>query len=147
MRKARLTASFIGRFMDDFDRVNSMLEAEILKLGLHRESRIGIYGTGQFAQLLYLALAERDIREVGLILRPESTSPGFLGIVAIPLDALDSTDYDRVLVANLGDTDDSQHELGAAGVPPEMIVTLFNAPALPTEDADDEPATAEAEHA
>jgi hypothetical protein len=97
--------------------------------------------------LLYLALAERDISEVGLILRPDSNKPGFLGLTAVPLEAIDPTDYDRILLANLGDTDDGERELTAAGVPLEMVVTLFGINAPPPSPSPGDGTTARGERA
>ena len=75
-----------------------------------------------------------------------STKLGFLGMTAVPLDAIDPTNYDRILVADLTHAEESERELEAAGVSPEMIVALFEAPTLPEADPD-EPTTVEVEHA
>jgi len=52
--KIRLTVSYIRRVMNDYQTVRQILGQQLEHLSLHEESRIAIYGTGEFAELVYL---------------------------------------------------------------------------------------------
>jgi len=54
--KIRLATSYIHRFLNHYQRVRQTLREQLAPLALHRESRVAIWGTGEFAELIFLGL-------------------------------------------------------------------------------------------
>jgi hypothetical protein len=94
-------------------------------LALNRESRIAVYGTGEFAELVYLGLRELGIEEIDFFDSKKSDRHRFLGMPVLDVATLQTEHYDRVVVASLG-TSDALHEyLRERGATPEQVVTFF----------------------
>ena len=77
------------------------LRKQLEPLSLHDESRVAIFGTGEFAELVYLGLKELGIDEIDIFSMDQPDVHRFLGMPIRNLDALRPREYDRILVAAL----------------------------------------------
>ena len=124
-RKIQLTMAYIHRTLNHYQKVRETLREEMECLELNLESRVAIYGTGEFAELVFLGLKEKGIEEIEIYSRASPDGRKFLGMPVYDVSALRPHEYDRVIIASL---DESRTELVAlqeAGVAPEKIVTFF----------------------
>lgn len=99
--KIQLTAAYVGRFLDHYRRVRQTLREELLPLALHEESRVAIYGTGEFAELVYLGLKELGLNEMEIFDSASTANQRFMGMPVREITSLRIDDYDRVFLANL----------------------------------------------
>jgi len=124
-RKVHLTVAYIHRFLDHYQTVRQTLREELEPLALNEESRIAIYGTGQFAELVYLGLRERGIEEVDVFGPKSLNGLKFLGMSVQDVKVLQPEQYDRVIVAQLYDSNSDLMELQGLGVAPDKLVRFF----------------------
>ena len=124
-RKVQLVVAYIGRFMDQYRMIRRSLREELDTLSLHAESRVAIYGTGEFAELVYLGLREFSIEEVMIFDTGVQNGRRFLGMPVQDVATLRPDQYDRVMVAILEDVQTRSLELRDLGVTPNQLVTLF----------------------
>lgn len=120
--KVRLTVSYISRVMDDFDRVRRTLAEELDPLALNEESQIAIFGTGEFAELVYLGLKDHGIDEID-VFGPDGGK--FLGMPVREPNSLVSERYDWVMLAVLNDSDSPLDDLLVQGVSADKLVSFF----------------------
>ena len=124
-RKVQLVVAYIGRFMDQYRMIRRSLREELDTLSLHAESRVAIYGTSEFAELVYLGLREFSIEEVKIFDTGVQNGRRFLGMPVQDVATLRPDQYDRVMVAILEDVQTRSLELRDLGVTPKQLVTLF----------------------
>ena len=124
-RKLQLTIAFVQRFLGQYQRVRQMLRREMQDLALNEESRVAVYGTGEFAELVYLALKELAIEEVDIFSLDHQPMRKFLGIWVRDIATLQPEQYDRVVIAELSCPESTVRELQARYVRPEQLVTFF----------------------
>ena len=123
--KIHLTVAYIHRVLDHYQRVRQALRQQLIPLALHEESRIAIYGTGEFAELVYLALKEYAIEEIEVYGTVDGDDPRFLGMPVRNLATLDPGGYDRIVIASLGDSEGISEMLQLQGVAQQKVVTFF----------------------
>ena len=124
-RKVQLTVSYIQRFLDHYQAVRQTFREELEPLGLNAESRVLLYGAGEFAELVYLGLKELEIERVDIV-APTGTRPSrFLGMPVREAETVQPEDYDWVVVAFLNEAGAGYSELQTLGIAPEKVVTLF----------------------
>ena len=99
--KIQLTAGYIRRVLDHYQNVRQTLREELAPLALHEESRVAIFGGGEFAELVYMGLKEIGIEEIRIFVAAPDEGQRFLGIDVLDISALDFESYDRVFLANL----------------------------------------------
>ena len=124
-RKIHLTVGYIHRVLDHYQKARQTLREELGQLDLNMESRIAIYGPGEFAELVYLGLREMGIEEIDVFGPAGSGNGRFLGMPVREAESLRTEDYDRVVVAILGESEESCAQLRGLGVAPEKLVTFF----------------------
>jgi hypothetical protein len=124
-RKFQLTAAYVHRVLGQYQRVRQMVRSEIESLGLHRESRIAIYGTGELAELVYLALQEMRIEEVDFYSNGSPNGRRFLGMRVNDISTLDPNGYDWFLLGSMDAPEGSYATLEERGVLFEKMITLF----------------------
>jgi hypothetical protein len=125
-RKVQLMTGYIHRVMDQYKEVRETLREQLIPLALHAESRIAIYGTGHFAELVYLGLKEHRIEEIDIF---EATSVGeavFLGIPVREIGSIQASQYDKIIVGSIGDGKKACELLRAHGAEPQQLVTFFS---------------------
>lgn len=124
-RKLHLTIDYIQGFLGYYRSVRQNLREQLEPLGLNQESRIAIYGTGEFAELVYLGLKEFGIEEIDVFGPAESAESRFLGMRVLGVDMLKQENYDKVVVAILAGSDDIRTLLSDHGIAQEKSVMLF----------------------
>ena len=97
--KFRLTVNYVRRFMDHYQNVREILRKQIEPLELHEESRVAILDTGEFAELIYLALKELNIREIDFFAIELGADQQFLGNPVHGIETLQVEEYHKVLLA------------------------------------------------
>ena len=123
--KLRLTVSYIHRVLDHYQRVRQTLRQQLEPLALHEESRIAMYGTGDFAELVYLGLKEYGIEEIDVFSTVEESHTRFLGMPVRDVATLQSAEYDRVILALLESSDGIYEDLQQRVARKEKLVTFF----------------------
>lgn len=124
-RKLQLTVSYIRRFLVQYQKVRQSLREELAMEQLNSESRVAIYGTGEFAELVYLGLKDLDIEEIEVFDREPSIGDKFLGLSVQNMRTLQADQYDRIIVAFPGEAKSQLLELRKTGMPSEKLVLLF----------------------
>ncbi len=124
-RKIQLTAGYIQRVLGHYQRVKETLREELELVSLNEESRVAIYGTGEFAELVYLALREMRIEEVDIFASGAQPGSSFLGMPVHDLSTMQPELYDRLVVARLRNSNDDLLKLREIGVSPQKLVTFF----------------------
>jgi hypothetical protein len=134
-RKVQLTSAYIRRTLGHYQKVRETLREELVLLGLHVESRVAVYGTGEFAELVYLGIRQFGIEEIDFYTSDGPEGEKFLGMPVRNVGTLDPGQYDRVIVAFLSGQEESCVELIALGVTSKQLVTFFS-DALPSTGED-----------
>ena len=124
-RKIRLTVAYIDRTLEHYQNVRQSLRDQLEPLSLHEESRVAIYGTGMFAELIYLGLREMRIEEIDIFGSDGTVGSMFLGMPVQDVAGLRPELYDRVVIAILQHGETNDMELPDLGLAPGKIVTLF----------------------
>lgn len=125
-RKLHLTSAYIRRTLDHYQKVRETLREELVLLGLHVESRVAVYGTGEFAELVYLGIRQFGIEEIDCYASDAPEDEKFFGMSVRNIGTLDPGQYDRVIVAFLSGQEESSVELMALGVTSKQLVTFFS---------------------
>jgi len=63
-RRISLMVDYVRKVLDHYQSVRQTLREQLEPLALNEESRVAIYGTGEFAELIYLGLKELSIEEI-----------------------------------------------------------------------------------
>lgn len=124
--RVRLTVSYVQRFLNHYQAVRQTLREQLEPLSLNEESRVAIYGTGEFAELVYLGLKDFGIEEIDIFAEDTEAGQRFLGMPVRNTGALRPEEYDRVVVALLGAPMDAYLGLRECGASPEKLVTFFD---------------------
>lgn len=125
-QKVRLTVAYVQRVLDHYQKVRQTLREQLEPLALHEESRVAIYGTGEFAELIYLGLKELGIEEIDIFASRSSDNGKFLGMLVLDVATLRPEQYDRVIVADLQRSESVRKELQEQSVAPDKVVTFFS---------------------
>lgn len=126
-RRVQLTLAYVHRILDHYQTVRQMLRTELEPLRLNEESRIAVYGTGEFAELVYLGLKEIGIEEIDIFAPARPGGDKFLGMPVYDVVTLEPERYDRVVIAQLNGADAGLAGIKNLGVSPEKMVTFFAA--------------------
>lgn len=123
--KARLTVAYIHRVLDHYQTIRQTLRAQMEPLALNEESRVAIYGTGEFAELVYLGLKEIGVAEIDIYDSGTPSGRSFLGMPVRGIETLEVDKYDRVVVASLEKAEASRVAIRELGAAEEKLVTFF----------------------
>jgi len=124
-RKVQLTVSYVHRVLDHYRQVRRTLREELQTVALNEESRVAIFGTGEFAELVYLGLREMEVEEIDIFGSKDTGNGRFLGMLVRDVGTLQPEQYDRIFVARLNSPDADCMELQALGVAKDKLVTFF----------------------
>lgn len=124
-RKVHLTMAYVHRFLNDYQRVRQMIKDEIEPLALNEESRIAVCGTGEFAELVYLALREIGIADVDFFCADTTGADRFLGSTVRDVTMLNPSRYDRILVADSKEWEPAIAVMTAGTFADGMILAIF----------------------
>jgi hypothetical protein len=120
-----LMRAYIHRILADYQKIRGTLREELEPLSLNEESRVAIYGTGEFAELVYLGLREIGIEEIDIFSSGEVDGHRFLGLPVRNMATLQPDRYDRVVMALLTGWEKPCGELRKRGASPRKLVTFF----------------------
>jgi DNA-binding MarR family transcriptional regulator len=123
--KTRLTYEHMAYSLSLYRRARQTLRASLALLPEVGMKRIALWGTGEAAELAYLALKEFGLEPIG-IFAPEGGG-GFLGFTVRPLAELSQEDVDGIVVATFDPPEPHLAELAALGIPAEKLLTLRRA--------------------
>lgn len=123
--RLRLMVGYVSRFLEDYKNVRETLKEQLSPLSLNEESRVAIYGIGEFAELVYMGLRESGIDEIDVFDAVSAPNVKFLGMPIQPLLSLDPNQYEWVLVGRLTDLSQTRAFLIENGVKPEILITFF----------------------
>ena len=124
-RKIHLTLDYVHRFLEHYSRVRQTLREELAQESLNAESRIAIYGKGEFAELVYLGLKELGIEEMEVFVSGAEQDEKFLGIRVKDASTLEPDHFDRVVIATPGRAETQYQTLIDQGVGREKLVLFF----------------------
>lgn len=123
--RLRLTAAYITRVLDHYQNVRQSLREQMETLAVNEESRVAIYGTSEFAELVFLGLKEIGIEEIDMYSPGSSGARRFLGMPVHDVTALRPENYDKIVIAMLDGSEAASMDLLDRGVSPHKVVTLF----------------------
>ena len=118
--------SYVHSFLDHYQNVRQTLRDQLEPLALNAESRIAICKTGQFAELVFLALKEIGIEEIDFFDEKTPGTDRFLGMSVTDISQIQPSQYDRIVIASVGALDSLKQMLVDQGVEPEQLVTFFS---------------------
>jgi len=131
--KTRLTYEHMAYSLSLYRRARQTLRESLALLPEVGMKRIALCGTGEAAELAYLALKEFGLEPVGVFARESGGS--FLGFPVRPLAALAKEDVDGIVVATFDLPEPHVAELTALGLPAQKLLTLRRPPASVTGEA------------
>lgn len=123
--RVRLMTTYIRRVLNHYKTVRQALREQLEPLALNAESRVAIYGTDEFAELVFLGLKEIGIEETDFYGPPELTGGRFLGMPIYDSTKLQPENYDRIVVASLQDEEAIIQGLEQLGATSSTLVTFF----------------------
>jgi len=131
IRQIQLTLGYVNPFGGDYQHVKLLLRNELESQSLNAESRVAMYGDGDFGQLVYLGLRDLGIDEIDIFGPGNMPDAKFVGMPVQDVSTLRAEEYDRVVVARLGSIGPILADLNAQGVPSEKLVSLFQLDSQP----------------
>ena len=123
--KLRLTQGYITRVLDDYQNVRQALRKQMNGLDVTEESRIAVYGTDEFAELVFLGLKELGIEEIDIYRYGDTTGTRFLGMPVHDASVIQSENYDKIVVAVLHGEEKIHQNFLEMGVPEQKVITFF----------------------
>jgi hypothetical protein len=94
-------------------------------LAVNEECRIAIYGTTEFAELVFLGLREIGIEEIDIFSPGVSDGTRFLGMPVHDTSTIQLQNYDKIVIALLSGSEEAGIELLDRGASPQNVVTFF----------------------
>ena len=98
-RKLNLTLAYIESFLGHYRRVKKILKENLNSLTLNKESRVAIIGTGELAELAYLALLDIGVDEID-IYGDEDDKSIFLGMDVMYVNNMEVNGYSKIVVTS-----------------------------------------------
>jgi|SRR5215467_202746 len=120
--KSRLTYQYMQYSLSYYRDMRGRLKDMLSSLEDIHGQRVAICGTGELAELAYLALREMNINCVGFV--DGNTRETFLSCPVSSPDRIADWQLDRVLIADLERAEDYEEQLVQCGVPREKVLRL-----------------------
>jgi DNA-binding MarR family transcriptional regulator len=120
--KSRLTYQYMQYSMSYYRDMRGRLKEMLSSLEGIQGQRVAICGTGELAELTYLALREMNIDCVGFV--DGNTRETFLSCPVSSPDRIGGWQLDRVLIADLDHAADYEEQLVRGGVPREKLLRV-----------------------
>lgn len=130
--KSRLTYEHMAYSLSLYRRARQTLRESLGLLPEVGMKRIALYGTGEAAELAYLALKEFGLEPVGVFGHEGGGS--FLGFTVRPLAELAQEELDGIVVATFDPPEPHVAALTSLGLPLQKLLTLRRA--APAENGD-----------
>jgi len=125
--KLRLTTGYISRVLDHYQNVRQTLREQLEGLDFNEESRIAVFGTTEFAELVYLGLKEIGIEDIAFYSEGNAVGERCLGVLVEDVKNIKFNDYDKVVIAELHGSEALNQMLSDLGVPEQKVVIFFAA--------------------
>jgi len=126
--KIHLTKRYVTKVLDHYQNVRQTLREQMAMFAVNEESRCAIYGTNEFAELVFLGLREFGIEEIDIFSHDLPAGSRFLGMPVHNVAAINFEDYDKVFVAMLDGSQEMSDELLRLGVSPHKVATFYSTP-------------------
>jgi hypothetical protein len=102
------------------------LREQLEPLALHKESRIAIFGTEEFAELVYLGIRELGIEEISIFsFKCDLEGTKFLGMTVQNVSQIQPEQFDSILIASLIDSEADRSALDELGMDSNKVITFF----------------------
>jgi len=124
-RKAQLTARYVERVLDHYRKVRTLLQKDFQDVNFSAESRMGIYGTGELGELMYMILTDMGVNKIDFI--DKDGGKEFLNQKVLSLISIDPKTYIKIMVAYSSDIESHYAIIKNHGVLEDQIVTLLGA--------------------
>jgi DNA-binding MarR family transcriptional regulator len=119
--KSRLTYEYMQYSLHLYRQIRQHLRSVLEPLG-RAGQRVAIYGSGEAAELAYLALRDAGLEPATVF---DGTGAGhFLGMTVRDVREQNHVAYDLMIVATLDPPAALVSQLVAGGIPPEKLITL-----------------------
>tara|TARA_Y100001960_G_scaffold310511_1_gene370079 strand:- start:659 stop:1288 length:630 start_codon:yes stop_codon:yes gene_type:complete len=99
-RKVNLTLAYIDSFLGHYKKVKKILKENLNSLTLNKESKVAIIGTGELAELAYLALLDIGVDEIDMY-GDDDDKPVFLGMDVRYLRNIEVNEYSKIVVTSV----------------------------------------------
>ncbi len=123
--KTRLTYEYMSFSLVLYRETREALRQTLQPLVRDGLKRIALYGTGEAAELAYLALREMGVEPVGVY--ADGAPSHFLGMAVQPAEDLMTLEIDRIVVSTFGPPDARLSELIRLGLPNRNLIFLGRA--------------------
>lgn len=120
--KSRLTYQYMQYSLSYYRDMRGRLKDMLASLEGIRGQRVAICGTGELAELTYLALREMNIDCVGFV--DGNTRDTFLSCPVSSPERIASWQLDRVLIADLEHAEEYEEQLVQSGMPRDKLLRL-----------------------
>ena len=121
--KINLTQKYIIRTISNYNVIKESIRTDLALTSLHLESRIAIIGSGDFAELVYLALKNHGVEDIQTFAIEPEHSQKFLGMHVNKVTKTGLRDFDKIFFAEMGSIDNAFSVLEST-VPGNKIVAF-----------------------
>ncbi len=120
--RSRLTEFHMQNSLSYYRHLRQRLRRVLSKLAREGSRQLVIYGTGELAELAYLALREFGLTLVGFVNGKGART--FLSCPLLTIEALPELEFDAVLIAEIEDAEKIQSQIVDKGTPGNKILLL-----------------------
>ncbi|MBL76626.1 MAG: hypothetical protein CL763_06865 [Chloroflexi bacterium] len=121
--KINLTHKYIIRTISNYNVIKESIRTDLTLTSLHLESRIAIIGSGDFAELVYLALKNHGIEDIQTFALNPEQGQTFLGMPVNKITKTILRDFDKIFFAEMGSIENAFNILNST-VPSKKIVAF-----------------------
>jgi len=125
-RRFRLMTSYVRKVLDHYQSVRQTLRDQLEPLALNEESKVAIFGTDEFAELVYLGLKELCIEEIQVFDAKAEEGRRFLGTPIRNMRSFRADDYDKVIIGFMEPDSKIIEAFREANVSSEQLVVFFS---------------------
>jgi DNA-binding MarR family transcriptional regulator len=120
--KSRLTYQYMQHSLSYYRDMRRRLKDMLSTLEWTHGDRVAICGTGELAELAYLALREMNVNCVGFV--DGNTRESFLSCPVSSPEGIAGWQLDRVLIADFDHAETYEEQLVRSGIPREKLLRL-----------------------
>lgn len=120
--KSRLTYQYMQYSLSHYREMRGRLKDMLSSLEWPKGQRVAICGTGELAELMYLALREMNVNCVGFV--DGNARDTFLSCPVSPPERITAWQLDRVLIADFDHAAAYEEQLVQSGIPREKLLRL-----------------------
>ena len=120
--KSRLTYQYMQYSLSHYREMRGRLKDMLSSLEWPKGQRVAICGTGELAELMYLALREMNVNCVGFV--DGNARDTFLSCPVSPPERITAWQLDRVLIADFDHAAAYEEKLVQSGIPREKLLRL-----------------------